>query len=654
MSSKLRSWYAVLVSALSMILSFTLLPLVFGLPDVYEAVYLGEWIPSIGGADSIKFGVFIDPLSVFMVSIASALGTMILLYSTEYMRKEEGQDRYYFLMLLFIGAMLGFVLSENLLIGFFFWEIMGFCSYALIGFWKNEDYNVHCGTKAFIVTRIGDVFLLAGILLIYSLTPNHTLSLFYLSTQSGWLFMLSQAGLLVPIALFMFMGAIGKSAQFPLDVWLPEAMAGPSSVSALIHAATMVKAGVYLTARLLLLFLPWLGLMKMFFVIVALIGGFTAFYTGTMAMVAREIKQVLAFSTISQLGYMMLAIGVGGIMVQFEGAYFAGIFQLLNHAAFKALLFLAAGGVLHATERKDMFEMGGLRSAMPKTFAAMLIGALALSGFPPFSGFWSKDTIIIYTWGLITIDPITGSVLFGFGVASVATTFFYSLRMIGLTFLGNKSKHIKELEKEGHKIHDPGWAMMTPVMVLGTFSIIGGFLGPLIDNFFGQSEYTYAGVLSELTSAPSLIIFGALALGGIPAYLLYIRRSSDPIRLSSKPLIKGIHKLLVNRWYGNSFYYRILNGFIAFSNKLFRRGEISGLEGLNLRVPKAFVRFSGGIRKVDERVVDRAANEIAKGTVSISKSSSKIQTGRVSDYISAFFFGLVMLLVAVLMTVGVV
>jgi NADH-quinone oxidoreductase subunit L len=654
LNPRFRGWYAVVISAASMVLSFTILPYVFGSPNVHDVVYLGDWIPSIAGYQSIKFGVFIDPLSVFVATVASALGTMILLYSVEYMRKEEGLDRYYFLMLLFIGSMLGFVLGENLLIGFFFWEIMGFCSYALIGFWKNDDYNVHCGTKAFIVTRIGDVFLLAGILLIYSLTSTHSLSLGYLSSANGWIFQLSTLGLLVPIAVFMFIGAIGKSAQVPLDVWLPEAMAGPSSVSALIHAATMVNAGVYLTARLLLLFLPVLDLMRMFFIVVAIIGGFSAFYTGTMAMVAKELKQVLAFSTISQLGYMMLAIGVGGIILQTQGAYFAGIFHLMNQAAFKALLFLAAGGVLHAVDSKDMFDMGGIRRSMPKTFLAMLIGALALSGFPPFSGFWSKDSIIGYTWDVGLTDPLLGDLLFTFAVAAAAITFFYSIRMIGLTFLGNKSKHIKELEKEEHRIHDPGWAMMAPIIILAAFSAIGGFLGPMINNYFGQTDYTFGAVAAELTSTPSLITFAALALGGIPAYLLYVRRISSPGQITSKPVLRGINKLFVNRWYVNAIYYKMLNGFTAFSRKLFGKVEVSGLEGFNLKLPKFIVKISGGARKVDENIVDRTANKIAKETVSLSGTSSRVQTGRISDYISAFFFGSVILMIAVLITVGVV
>jgi NADH-quinone oxidoreductase subunit L len=653
-NARLRGWYAVLISGTSMVLSFALIPYVFGLPNVQQAVYLGDWIPSIAGYAPIQFGVFIDPLSVFIATLASALGTMILLYSIEYMKKEEGLDRYYFLMLLFIGSMLGFVLSENLLIGFFFWEIMGFCSYALIGFFKNDDYNIHCGTKAFIVTRIGDVFLLAGILLIYSLTPAHSLSLVDLFSNSSWIYGLSALGLLVPIAVFMFIGAIGKSAQVPLDVWLPEAMAGPSSVSALIHAATMVNAGVYLTARLLLLFLPALDLLRVFFIIVAIIGGFSAFYTGTMAMVAKELKQVLAFSTISQLGYMMMAIGVGGIILQTQGAYFSSIFHLMNQAAFKALLFLAAGGVLHAVDSKDMFEMGGIRRSMPKTFIAMLIGALALSGFPPFSGFFSKDSIIGFTWDLALTDPILGYLLFTFAVAAAAITFFYSIRMIGLTFLGNKSKHIKELEKENHPIHDPGWEMMIPIIILALFSAIGGFLGPLINSYFGQSSYTFAGVLAELTSTPSLITFVALAVGGIPAYLLYARRISSPSRITSKPVIRGVHKLFANRWYVNALYYKMLNGFTAFSRGLFRIGEILGLEGFNIRLPKFIIRISGGARRVDERVVNRTANGIAKEAVSISGKSARVQTGRVSDYISAFFFGLVILLIAVLITVGVV
>jgi NADH-quinone oxidoreductase subunit L len=349
---------------------------------------------------------------------------------------------------------------------------------------------------------------------------------------------------------------------------------------------------------------------------------------------------------------MMLSIGVGGIILQTQGAYFAGIFHLMNQAAFKALLFLAAGGVLHAVDSKDMFDMGGIRRSMPKTFFAMLIGALALSGFPPFSGFWSKDSIIGYTWDLGLTDPLLGDLLFTFAVAAAAITFFYSIRMIGLTFLGNKSKHIKELEKEEHRIHDPGWTMMAPIIILAVFSAIGGFLGPIINNYFGQTDYTFGAVAAELTSTPSLITFAALALGGISAYLFYVRRISSPSRIASKPVLRGINKLFVNRWYVNAIYYKMLSGFMAFSRKLFGKGEVSGLEGFNLKLPKFIVKLSGGARKVDENIVDRTANKIAKETVSLSGASSRVQTGRISDYISAFFFGSVILLIAVLITVG--
>jgi NADH-quinone oxidoreductase subunit L len=239
-------------------------------------------------------------------------------------------------------------------------------------------------------------------------------------------------------------------------------------------------------------------------------------------------------------------------------------------------------------------------------------------------------------------------------VAAAAITFFYSIRMIGLTFLGNKSKHIKELEKENHAIHDPGWAMTVPIIVLAVFSIVGGFLGPLINGYFGQANYTFGGVVAELTSAPSLITFAALALGGIPAYLLYAKRVSSPSRITSKPVIRGVHKLFVNRWYVNALYYKMLNGFTSFSRKLLGKGEVAGLEGFNLKLPKFIVRISGGARKVDERVVNRTANGIAKETVSISGKSAQVQTGRISDYISAFFFGSVILLIAVLITAGVV
>ncbi|MFX0045087.1 MAG: NADH-quinone oxidoreductase subunit L, partial [Candidatus Hermodarchaeota archaeon] len=396
-SEKLRDWTPAIFMGIAMVLCWSLLPET-GHPTQQTS---WTWIDVLG----LNFEVLLDPLSVVMGVLASTLCFLIYVYSTEYMAHEEDRDRFFFLMLAFGGGMLTLVLSNNLLIAFIGWEIMGFCSYGLIGFWNDKrnpmevepdpivyknpllqfqtegQYNTHCGTKAFVVTRIGDAFMLGGILILFLFTGTFSFTEMASNAQ-GWWQVMAGIGMLVPTFLLIFLGAIGKSGQAPLQVWLPEAMAGPTSVSALIHAATMVKAGIYITARFLVTMVAAAGAdggngghltglqivgfeaAITFFIIVAIIGGITALLTATMGMVSNELKQILAFSTLSQLGYMMLSLGVGGILeanhLHYDHAYLSSVLHVVSHGAFKALLFLASGGVIHAVHTKYISKMGGL------------------------------------------------------------------------------------------------------------------------------------------------------------------------------------------------------------------------------------------------------------------------------------------------------
>ncbi|MCJ7721689.1 NADH-quinone oxidoreductase subunit L, partial [Candidatus Bathyarchaeota archaeon] len=371
---RMIGWYAVTITFLSVVCTLSLIPSVLVGHGV-EHVYSIPWMPAMG----INLSVLIDPLSTMMANIAACIGFLIMIYSVNYMEKEKATPRFFFFMLLFVGGMLGLVMANNLLQMYFFWETVGLCSYSLIGFWYSRSDASKAGMKAFIVTRIGDIFLLLGILLLYVNTGTFD----FLEIRE----LIAAGQVSVPmltVSILMLIGAIGKSAQVPLHVWLPNAMEGPSPVSALIHGATMVKAGIYLVARIYILFSivqPWLTT-------ITYVGAITAFLAATMALTSSDLKRVLAFSTISQLGMIMAALGIGT-----ELGWFASQFHVISHALFKSLLFLCAGVVMHVTHTLDLKHLGGLRKAMPITFIVSVIGAFSLAGIPPFSGFWSKDTI---------------------------------------------------------------------------------------------------------------------------------------------------------------------------------------------------------------------------------------------------------------------
>ena len=566
-----------LASALSAAL---LLPGALGGAEVHDQI---PWIESVG----VGAGVLADPLAVIMANVVGWISLLIMIYGTGYMRGDPALPRFWFWMMFFVGSMQLIVLSDNLLQVFFGWEGVGLASYMLISFWyrdKKKDYvgteghtalglaayysPTHAGMKAFIMTKVGDVMMLAGMFLIFAYAG--TFGFRELGADTAWASAMQAEGLLVPAAVLLFGGAIGKSAQFPLNEWLLEAMTGPTAVSALIHAATMVKAGVFLVARIGPLFfaLAAAGIMvDQFFEIMAWVGAMTALLLATQGMVNPEIKKVLAYSTGSQIGYMMMALGVAGLSGQYVDGYTAGFFHLISHAMFKASLFMAAGSLLHVVGSRFMTDMGGLRKKMRKTYAFMWAAGLALMGAPFITtGFWSKDAIFaaVYTSGSEWALP-----LYAIAVLTAVITAFYTTRMIGMVFFGKPSARVQELDAQG-RIHEVSISMWVPYGVLAAMTIGLGLVGlgleqdlhhmfeVYLDDAFGIHSEHGAGEegllgLNPVALGSSLAAFAAgIGLG----YLFYIGRQASAERLvASNVFFYALHKLMLNRWYLNAMIY---------------------------------------------------------------------------------------------------
>jgi len=631
-----------------------------------------SWITSLG----INAGVLLDPLSVIMANVVEWVSFLIMVYSIAYMRGDEGLTRYWFFMNLFIGSMLLLVMSDNLLQLFFGWEGVGLCSYALIGHWYTDpidkwvgtvgdkSLNVpmayspsHAGMKALIVTRVGDIGLLIAIFMIYAYSG--TLNFVQLTKNVSWALPLSQLGLLVPVAILFFWGPIGKSAQFPLHEWLPDAMAGPTSVSALIHAATMVTAGVYLAGRAGPMFYNIVlqyAQPTLFFDAVAWVGAFTCFMAATQAVVSKELKKLLAYSTISQIGYMMLGIGAGGLASQFVVGLTAGIFHLMTHALFKAAAFLAAGAILHAVESRFMGDMGGLRNSMKITFISMVISLLALSGVPPLSGFWSKDAVI-------TATVLTGQLpLLLLAWATVALTFLYSLKVIGLVFLAPPSAHVRKLEEEGHHVHEAPALMWVPYLILTIGTIAIGLAGPFIESMLSHAFATTTTPISApipelnpmveqnaniIASVGSLIM---LAVGGAFGYLIYISGRLKPTSIiGDKGFGRSLYNFLWNRWYINPIYYRtFVYGTISVAEAFKNTLESGFFDKISGAVAQASVAISKGGEGLDVGIVDGWFNWTAGLGRKFSSSLKRIQTGIPQEYVTIFALGLFALIVVVL------
>lgn len=581
---------------------------------------------------TLNFGIYIDNLSVLMMLFASFISTLIFIYSVGYMSKEdEKKQRYYAEVSLFLTAMLGLVMASNFLEMFIFWEIVGLCSYLLIGFWSfkhpegddAQDDAASAAKKAFLVTRMGDVLLMGGLFVFLFAFKSLDYQVLFNAANIAAV----NPDMIALGSILVFGGVIGKSAQFPLHDWLPDAMAGPTTVSALIHAATMVKAGVYLVARSYPLFVQSADVM----LVVALVGGFTAIFAASMALNNMNLKRVLAYSTLSQLGYMVLALGAGGYVMAIglqtgdvfatEG-YTAGVFHMMNHAFFKALLFLGAGSVIFAVGSEDMRQMGGLGKKMRVTSVTMLIGALSIAGIPLFAGFWSKDLVLA---AVIDANAAGGSgvfiLLFIMGVVTALMTAFYMFRLWYMTFRGEEGEASKRCAGESPR------TMTSPLMVLAALALFSGFFilvgfNDLLTFSFVGGSFVVGGhgtgaidLLVHLAESPYTYLSIVVAVLGIYlAYRMYKVKDVDPGRFNADGESKA-YKLLQKRYYFPQFYNAIAMKFahpLAMAVNYFDReavdGAVNGIAG-------TIVDGSEGLRKTQDGQVHTYATVVVGGVV---------------------------------------
>ena len=572
------------------------------------------WIP-LGTALQVNVGIFIDPLSVMMLIVVTTVSSLVHLYSIGYMRHEEGKARFFSYLSLFTFSMLGLVLSDNLLQMFIFWELVGLCSYLLIGYYYDKKSAADAAKKAFSVTRAGDLGFFMAVVICWGYFG--TFNFVQLQEQYG-----ATTELLARAFPFLiFLGAMGKSGQFPLHIWLPDAMEGPTPVSALIHAATMVVAGIFLVARSMFIFAQSPDTM----LFVAYIGGFTALFAATIAVAQHDIKRILAFSTLSQLGFMMLALGIGGSVGVMAGEHgtqlalmgrTAGTFHLFTHAFFKALLFLASGSVIHAIHSNNIWQMGGLKSNLKITVGTFLVGSVALAGIPPFAGFWSKDEILAVC---LDAGSVHGYVLYGVAVASAFLTAFYMFRLCFVAFWGRLPKDKNPHESE--------WSMTVPLMVLAALSMVAGLMAsPEIASLLGIPTYS-AFLNPDWHHVPAFhltiaVTATAVALLGIAmAWVLYGRRPLEWTSEAHDPLRKTLGRLYVhleNKWYIDEIWSWI--------------------------VRKGLFRVAAACAWFDRNIVDGAVDLVGFMTARIGIGMQPIQSGRLQNYILMIFLSVILLL----------
>ncbi|MBN1630628.1 MAG: NADH-quinone oxidoreductase subunit L [Thermoleophilia bacterium] len=572
-----------------------------------EPVVVELWRWFSVGDFQVPMSLQMDQLSAVMCLVVSGIGLLIFIYSKGYMHGDTGYYRFFAFMSLFAFSMLTLVLAGNYLLLYFGWEAVGLCSYYLIGYFYHKPEAAAAGKKAFIVNRIGDFGFGLGVMLIFvTFGTLDYVGVFEQVDAGGF-----GEGTLIAIALLLFMGAMGKSAQFPLHVWLPDAMEGPTPVSALIHAATMVTAGVYLVARSAVIFAS----APTALLVVGAIGTFTAIFAAVIGICQKDIKKVLAYSTVSQLGYMFMALGVG--------AWAIAIFHLMTHAFFKALLFLGAGSVIHAMSgEQDMDKMGGLRKRIPATYWTLVAGSLALSGIFPFAGFWSKDDILGATWR-------DGKYLFwAVGLIAAFITAFYTFRMIFMTFFGKPRLD----EETGKHVHESPWSMIVPLIVLAVGSLLAGFLGlpgklGVIQSFLepvfapanhilGIHEHSLAAIDYGLMVASVIVA----ALGIVLAWFMYVRRTDLPALVGHK--LRPVYKVVYNKFYVDEFYAATVV-----------RLTVDGSRWL--------------WKNFDERIIDGAVNGTAWLWQHAGTAVRPLQTGRVQNYLLGMFLGLFVIVTAV-------
>src|SRR6187551_1760679 len=534
---RVRDYTAVGFALASAIAALSILSLGLSGSTIHSEV---NWI-SIA---NLQAGVLADPLSILMANIVAWISLLIFIYSIGYMHGDRNLTRYWFFMLFFIGSMQLIVLSDNLLMVFFGWEGVGLASFALISFWyqdRKKDFvgtpghyaggiqmwasPTHAGLKAFLMTKAGDIMMLSGMFLIFSYAG--TFGFTELLHNQSWAAAMTKDNLLVPAAVLIFGGAIGKSAQFPLNEWLLEAMTGPTAVSALIHAATMVKAGVFLVARIGPLFFA-LSVFNMtqFFEIVTWVGAITAFLLATQALVNPEIKKVLAYSTGSQIGYMMMGLGIAGLSTNFVDGHTSGFFHMISHALFKASLFMAAGAILHTVGSRFMYDMGGLRKNMKKTYVFMLLASLSLASAPLITlGFWSKDAIFA---SILESNYEFSSYVFLIAVTVAIMTAFYTFRMVGLVFFGKPSQNVVNIENKGHRIREVDKMMWLPFAALAIASIGFGVVG-----------FAFEGQLHDIFSTYLASYFGINEGGVVPLGGTEAVQSSPELAESGAATVEG-------------------------------------------------------------------------------------------------------------------
>lgn len=570
-----------------------------------------KWL-DLGGM-TLNVGVIVDPLTCMMLLVVTTIGTLIQIYSTGYMKDDPRFSRFFAYLSLFTSSMLGLLLADNLIMLYIFWEGVGLCSFLLISFWFEKPAAAKAGMKAFITTRIGDTGLLIGIFILAF--SAHTV---YFSDVGK---LTEPQSLFTIAALLIFCGAMGKSAQFPLHVWLPDAMEGPTPVSALIHAATMVAAGVYLVARCFTFF----AAQGQALICVAYIGGITAIFAASIAVVNNDIKRVLAYSTISQLGFMMMGLGVGG--------YSAGTFHLMTHAFFKALLFLCAGSVIHSVHTQDIQQMGGIFKKMKITGATFVIASLAISGIPPFAGFWSKDEILS--------EILHAGHPFLFAVASLASvlTAFYMFRLIFLVLFGKP-------RSEMHA-HESPKVMTAPLAILAVFSALIGMVGsPFMHHAF-QSFISSAHGHEAESVKPDYIVMGfstLLALLGIGvAYLLYIL-NKEIVPQSIRRHFTPLYTLVSNKYYFDEMYsFLFIKPTFRLSRIAFKFDQkvIDGAVNATAQIVVIFSKISAWI---DRYIVDGAVNLVASIVKLFSLALRRIHTGHIQTYLLIAFFCLAIII----------
>jgi NADH-quinone oxidoreductase subunit L len=598
-------------------------------PYVSETGRLGDFVA--------EWGYLVDPLSAVMILVVTGVGFLIHVYSIGYMGHEGGYYRFFGYMNLFMFAMLTLVLANNMLLMFVGWEGVGLCSYLLIGFYFKKKSAADAGKKAFIVNRVGDAGFLLGIFLAIGALGTIKFSEFVPALEAhGYA---AGAPMLTAIALLLFVGATGKSAQIPLYTWLPDAMEGPTPVSALIHAATMVTAGVYMVVRHNAIY----ELAPTALTVVAVIGAVTALFAATMGLAQTDIKRVLAYSTISQLGYMFLACGVG--------AYVAGIFHLMTHAFFKALLFLAAGSVIHALSgEQDMQKMGGLWSRIPTTARTMVVAAVAIAGIPPLAGFFSKDEILWSAWSREGDFPF--KLLWGVGFLTAGLTAFYMFRLVNLTFFG-KSRVPKEIDAH---VHESPRSMTVPLVILAVLSVVGGWIGiPAALGGANQFHHWLEPVIARAPAAaeahhdPAEYVLMALsvliALAGIwLARYIYLQREGLADRIAAS--WSGLYRLVYRKYYVDELYDALFvnrtkdlgTALAAFDRRVIDGWGVDGSAWATRLTSRISIWW-------DTWIVDGLVNFSARLVWLLSIPVRLFQTGRVQNYALMIVLGVLLLVV---------